>query len=93
MLRAFHLTTADADRFVAQIEEFSRIVIPADIPDIPMRDETDRPVVGTAVAGKADILCTCDNDLFQGDIVGFCAGRGIRILSDRALLRHAHFRI
>ncbi|HKQ85171.1 MAG TPA: putative toxin-antitoxin system toxin component, PIN family [Candidatus Acidoferrales bacterium] len=91
VLRAFHLTAARADQFVAEVEELSKIVVPADVPGLRLRDETDRPVVGTAVGGNAEVLCTCDDDLFEPYVADFCAKQGIRILTDMGLLHDPRF--
>jgi hypothetical protein len=44
------------------------------------------PNVLTAIAGKADVLCTLDRHVHEPQIVSFCAGQGIRILGDAELL-------
>ncbi len=51
-----------------------------------MRDRTDAPVLGTAVAGQADILCTRDADFFEAKVQRFCAQRRIRVLTDLEFL-------
>lgn len=91
VLRAFHLTPALADQFVAEVEEFSRIVVPMDIRDVQLRDETDRAVIGTALAGNADAICTCDEDLFEAQVIDFSAQHGVDILTDVSLLRDQRF--
>ena len=47
-----------------------------------LRDPTDVPVLGTALAGKADVLCTRDADLFEEKVRQFCAASGIQLLTD-----------
>ena len=52
-----------------------------------MRDPADEPVLGTALAGNADVICTRDAHFFTEDVRRFSAARGIQILSDLELLR------
>ena len=70
----------DAD--VREVAEFLRAaatsVIPADLPPDSCRDTVDIPVLGTAVAGQAELLVTVDRDLLE--LVIF---RGIAILKPR----------
>jgi len=41
------------------------IVSPVDVPSTACRDPNNLPVLGTAVAGRADILITVDKDLLE----------------------------
>ena len=52
-----------------------------------LADPKDDPVLYTAVAGKADVLCTLDRHFFTPDVLAFCAERGIRVMKDVDLLR------
>jgi predicted nucleic acid-binding protein len=61
-------------------------VIPAPIPEGLLRDATDKPVLGTALAGKADVLCTNDLDFRDAPVRAFASEHGIRIMSDLELL-------
>jgi predicted nucleic acid-binding protein len=67
------------------------IVEPIAVPQRLLRDETDSPVLGTALAGGAEILCTWDEDFYEQPVVAYCAERGIRIMSDIELLRDPEF--
>jgi uncharacterized protein len=52
---------------VAEIRESivssGEVVIPVEIPPAACRDPNDLPILGTAVAGRADVLITVDKDL------------------------------
>jgi predicted nucleic acid-binding protein len=52
-----------------------------------LRDATDAPILGTALAGRADILCTRDADLFEERVQRFCAAKGIRLLTELEFLQ------
>lgn len=76
------------DQFVADLQATSAIV---DLPDEPTppvvpNDASDDPIVATAVAGMADVLCTRDRDLHHPRVRSYCETRGIRILTDIELL-------
>ena len=51
-----------------------------------MRDPTDHHVMGTALAGRADILCTNDLDFWDERVRDFARGHAIRVMSDLELL-------
>ena len=61
---------------VAEIVETTSIdrVVPDD-PD-------DDLVVHTAIAGRADVLCTRDSHLLDPRIAQYCTQRGIRMMDD-----------
>jgi len=65
----------------------STVVHPLSVPEKVLRDPADEPVLGTALAGNAGVICTRDADFFTEEVRPFCAGRGIRILSGLELLR------
>ena len=50
-------------------------------------DPQDNPVVATAVAGQAEVLCTRDHHLLHPDVVAYCAQHKIQVLGDLELLR------
>lgn len=54
---------------IAQVQAFivsaTQIVEPAPIPPESCRDANDLPVLGTAVAGRVDVLITVDKDLLE----------------------------
>jgi putative PIN family toxin of toxin-antitoxin system len=43
----------------------SEMVSPVEVPSTACRDPNDLPVLGTAVAGRADVLITVDKDLLD----------------------------
>jgi predicted nucleic acid-binding protein len=73
-------------RVIGSIYKLSAVPLPADLPAVVRADPKDNPIVMTAVAGKADVLCTLDKHLHQAAVVDFCAGNGVRILKDADLL-------
>ena len=65
----------------------STLVHPLPVPEKLLRDPADEPVLGTALAGNADVICTRDADFHTEEVRRFSAARGIQILSDLELLR------
>ena len=64
-----------------QLNEEAEIVTPPRLDERVCRDKDDDVVLATAVAGKADVIVTGDDDLLV-----LKAFRGIRILSPRKFL-------
>ncbi|MFN0052293.1 MAG: hypothetical protein ACKV0T_08875 [Planctomycetales bacterium] len=54
--------------------------------DVVPSDPDDGPMVATAVAGQADVLCRWDRHLRHPSVRSYCETRGIRILTDVELL-------
>ncbi len=67
---------------LAQLNEEAEIVTPAELRGGVCRDEDDDVVLATALAGKADVIVTGDEDLLV--LKKF---RGIEILSPRQFLK------
>ena len=79
--------TGDAiGQYLVFLEAASVLVeLPAVSPAV-VSDPDDDPILQTAIAGRADILCTRD-EAFRHEVVGrVCAANGIRILDDITLL-------
>jgi uncharacterized protein len=66
---------------LSQLNEEAEIVTPARLRERVCRDKDDDVVLATALAGKADVIVTGDDDL-----LALKAFRGIRILSPRRFL-------
>ena len=72
------------------ISRFYKLVVlvpvPSAMPITVPKDPQDHPVVMTAIAGKAEVLCTLDHHLHEAEVVALCASHGIRVLRDAELL-------
>lgn len=62
------------------------VSLPALVPRIVPDDPDDDMLVATAVAGRANVLCTRNRHLFHGQVVAYCRERGIAVMDDIALL-------
>lgn len=72
-------------RFLSLFEERAELVVPAPLGKRICRDRDDDIVLATAIAGRADLIVTGDNDLLV--LKQF---RGIGILSPRQVLELLH---
>jgi predicted nucleic acid-binding protein len=70
-----------------RITKFLLRFTPYPYPEIYWKIKLTKPVLGTALAGNADVICTRDAHFFAEDVQGFAAARGIQILTDVQLLR------
>jgi putative PIN family toxin of toxin-antitoxin system len=75
----FKMPIKQADEILLFLKEHAEIVTPTSIPSSACRDQNDLAVLGTAVAGLADILVTGDKDLLTLEYY-----QGIAILKPRA---------
>jgi len=91
ILRRLPLTVAGITDYLEDLAKAAIIVAPAHVPPRLLRDSADEPILGTALAGNADILCSRDADFWETRVLAFCAEHGIRILSDLELLASLDF--
>lgn len=92
-LARFHgLSDDEIARYVTDIEAASLVLESVEhiAETVVARDPDDDPIVATAVAGQAEVICTLDRHLHAADVRAWCAGHDIRILTDVELL--AEFR-
>ena len=87
VLKSSGLTARDISEYLDYLARVSTLVHPLPVPEKLMRDPADEPVLGTALAGKADVICTRDADFYTEEVRRFSAACGIQILSDLELLR------
>jgi putative PIN family toxin of toxin-antitoxin system len=83
----YQLTDADIQEHIEYLESLGEIVAPAEGPPIVLKCPDDDPVVYTALAGAADVICTVDRHFYEPNVLQFCSRYGIRIMDDVELLR------
>jgi predicted nucleic acid-binding protein len=77
----------DIEEFVGSVEGGAVLVpLPNPVPRVVPGDPDDDPVVATAVAGRADVICTLDRHLYQPEVRAYCRERMIEIMGDAELL-------
>ena len=72
--------------FIAILRDAAEIVQLSPLLVLPIRDVNDIVVVQTAVLGEANILCTRDQDFYEGATFDFLARAGITVMDEIALL-------
>lgn len=87
LLRSSGLTPLDISEYLDYLAHVSTLVHPVSVPGNILRDQADEPVLGTALAGNADVICTRDADFFAEEVQRFSVARGIQILTDLDLIR------
>jgi putative PIN family toxin of toxin-antitoxin system len=61
----FGLPAGEAQSLVTDLKERGELVEPAEVPESACRDAEDLPVLGTVVAGSAQLLVRVDKDLLE----------------------------
>jgi putative PIN family toxin of toxin-antitoxin system len=69
----YHLDDEAIAAHIRLLESIADVVAPAEGPPIVLKDPADDPVVYTAVAGQADVICTLDHHFFEPNVLAFCA--------------------
>ena len=85
--KIYPLTNDDIAEHVDFLRARADLVVPIAFSPVVLADPNDDPVIYTAVAGKADVLCAVDRDFYAPDVVAFCRQQGIEIMNDIQLLR------
>jgi uncharacterized protein len=74
------------EQYLLFLEAASVLVELPEVSPAVISDPDDDPILQTAIAGRADILCTRD-DAFRHEVVErVCVANGIRILDDITLM-------
>jgi putative PIN family toxin of toxin-antitoxin system len=85
--RIHQRTDVDITEFLASVGGGATVVpLPTPLPQIVPGDPKDDLVVATAVAGKADVICTLDRHFYQDSVQDYCRQRMIEIMDDVQLL-------
>jgi len=85
--KLYKLTEQDIAEHVQLLRSRADLVSPVVYKPVVLADPNDDPVVYTAVAGRADVLCALDRDFYAANVISFCDERGIAIMNDAELLR------
>lgn len=78
----YHLSGVEIGEHLQYIESLSDIVIPLEGQPVVLKDPNDDPVVFTALAGQADVLCTGDKHFYEPDVLSFCSRYGVRLMAE-----------
>jgi putative PIN family toxin of toxin-antitoxin system len=86
LLQRSGLTSGDIAEYLENLALLSCLVAPKNVPEGVLRDPADAPILGTALAGKADVLCTRDAGFFEEKVQRFCEANGIQVRTDLQFL-------
>ncbi len=81
------LTRDDIEEYIRFLVANCELVLAPVGRPIVRGDPDDDAVVQTAVAGRADILCTLDRHFQQPEVQRFCSDHGVQIRDDVELLK------
>ena len=89
-LRARYALQDEAiEAYAVELQRVSVSVDPAAVKlaeAVVCRDPDDEPVILSAIAGRADVLCTLDRDIRAEEVSAFCSRQGVQVLTDVELL-------
>ena len=83
----WRLRPQEVEQYLQILASVSEVVAPLSGGPIVLKDIDDDPIIYTAVAGRADVLCTLDAHFYEEPVQSFCAQQGIKIMDDVELLR------
>jgi putative PIN family toxin of toxin-antitoxin system len=86
MQALYRLTGDEIHDHIRFLKSVSRLVEPAMGLPVVLSDPADDPVVYTAVAAGADVLCVKDRDFFDPNVLAFCKRQDIEVMDDLSLL-------
>ena len=87
-LRKMHgIDESGINAYVQRIEAMSLLLdVPIVISAVVPHDPDDDPVIGTAIVGRAEVICTRDRHFKNPHVQAYCAEHSIRIMNDIELL-------
>jgi putative PIN family toxin of toxin-antitoxin system len=87
LLARHGLSEQEIEEHIEYLRQIAELVDSVVGEPVVLNDPDDDPVIYTAVAGRADVLCTRDRDFFQPDVVAFCQDQNIAVMDEIDLLR------
>jgi putative PIN family toxin of toxin-antitoxin system len=86
LLKRSGLGPADIAEYLEHLSAMSQLVEPIAVPPHLIRDPADEAILGTALAARAEFLCTLDADLREDGVRMFAHLSGTEIVTDVELL-------
>jgi putative PIN family toxin of toxin-antitoxin system len=71
---------------LAYLRRIARVVEPELGGPVVLNDPKDDPVVYTAIAAGAEVLCVRDRDFYVPHVIAFCRRHGVEIMDEIRLL-------
>lgn len=86
------LTQLEIATYIQALQDFGECVFPGAGLNVVAADPADNPVLATAIAGKADVLCTLDRHFAAAEVREFARAHEIELMNDTELLRRLRAR-
>lgn len=86
MKRVHGLDDAQAAEHVTDVESAAFIVPLVTSVTAVTSDPDDNAVIGTAIDGQTEVICTLDRHFQKPDVQAYCRNHGIQVMTDVELL-------
>jgi predicted nucleic acid-binding protein len=80
------ITAEEIHEHLSHLRRIARVIEPESGEPVVLNDPKDDPVVYTAVAAGADVLCVRDRDSYVPNVIDFCRRYGIEVMDEIQLL-------
>jgi hypothetical protein len=80
------ITADEIHEHLSHLRRIARVVEPEIGRPVVLSGPKDDPVVYTAVAAGADVLCVRDRDFYVRNVITFCRRYGVEIMDEIRLL-------
>ena len=80
------LTPEDIPEYTQALDDLAEMVQPGSVSTAVIKDPNDDPVIGTAILGRADFLCTLDRHFYTSQVLDFLGKYRIEVMNDLQLL-------
>jgi putative PIN family toxin of toxin-antitoxin system len=80
------LSPTEIEHCTQTLQDFAELVNPRVELRVVPGDQEDDPVLGAALSGRADVLCTLDRHFHHRAVLKFCQEHRLQVLADIELL-------
>jgi putative PIN family toxin of toxin-antitoxin system len=80
------ITGEEIHEHLSHLRRIARVIEPESGGPVVLSDPKDDPVVYTAVAAGADVLCARDRDFYMPNVIAFCRRYGVEVMDEIRLL-------
>jgi putative PIN family toxin of toxin-antitoxin system len=84
--QVLRITAEEIHEHVSYLRRIARVIEPEIGGPVVLSDPKDDPVVYTAVAAGADVLCVRDRDFYVPNVIAFCRRYGVEVTDEIRLL-------
>jgi putative PIN family toxin of toxin-antitoxin system len=84
--KVLRITADEIHEHLSFLERIARVVEPEIGGPVVLSDPKDDPVVYTAIAAGANVLCVRDRDFYVPNVIEFCRRNGVEVMDELQLL-------